>query len=314
MGKRAGEAGGPRPPPRGPVRAAACILAPSRPAGNYTGLLGIRFPAIPTPLGALLHAPLRLPGGRDGVARSTISRRQYFCVIESVQVRDKPMIASLLLLSLTVPHRIDATPFLTGADPATQQALELTMEQIELVEMQTLYHASHPSLGVQRRRVRALEQVVSAMAQRGHKVDEKRLDAVLDALIEQARAELSAARKVLAPRIRVCPCWSCDCSPSGMWQRARADRLAPRPVPMTPARRAGELRGRSIVTHNLNAEHVRDPRAIHGSTLDRPPERQCVGEPERGQPADCQPHRSASGAEPLEGPACLADTPPPCSR
>ena len=107
------------------------------------------------------------------------------------------MFTPLVLLSLLAPHDIDGAPFLATADPTTQFAMQLCLARVELVEMQTLYQAEHPLLEKQQRRVRATEQSLWALRDQGYPVDEKRVDAMLDTLLQRTKAELQVAQQEL---------------------------------------------------------------------------------------------------------------------
>ncbi len=127
------------------------------------------------------------------------------------------MFTPLVLLSLLAPHSVVGAPFLATADPTTQFAQQLCLARVELVEMQTLYQAEHPLLEKQQRRVRAMEQSLAALGDQGYRVDEKRVDAMLDTLLQQTTAELDVARQELTsshPRLALL---ELRCSQSPMW-------------------------------------------------------------------------------------------------
>ena len=98
------------------------------------------------------------------------------------------MFSSLVVLALVSSLSTDATPFLCGTDPATRTAMELCIQRVELDEMQTLYRPEHPAVGKRQRRVRAMEHALEALRDQGYQVDEKRVDGVLDALLQWTKA------------------------------------------------------------------------------------------------------------------------------
>ncbi len=107
------------------------------------------------------------------------------------------MIHFLLLLTACATLAIDDLPSLTTADPTTQVAMQLCLARVELVQRETLYQPEHPLLQQQQRVVAALEQALTALGEKGYQVDEKRVDAMLDALLMRTQAELEVARQEL---------------------------------------------------------------------------------------------------------------------
>ncbi len=106
----------------------------------------------------------------------------------------------LITPHLTAPQLI--TPHLTApqlitADPATQLAMQLCLERVKLVERETLYQAEHPLLEQQQRLVAALEKSLATLRDQGHQVDEQRVDAMLDALLQRTTAEWDVAQQEL---------------------------------------------------------------------------------------------------------------------
>ncbi len=83
------------------------------------------------------------------------------------------------------------------ANPATRMALDLCLQRVELVEKETLYKAKHPAVAQQRRRVVALERSLRVLAGQGYRIDQRHVDAVLDALLQLAKADLAVARQEL---------------------------------------------------------------------------------------------------------------------
>lgn len=107
------------------------------------------------------------------------------------------MFASLILLALCAPQTLGISADVTGLAPTTRLAVELNVERIHLIEMQTLYQRRHPGLVRQQQRVRSRERALAGMQKMGHTVDQRRVDEVLDELLLRTQAELESARKAL---------------------------------------------------------------------------------------------------------------------
>ena len=73
--------------------------------------------------------------------------------------------------------------------------MELCIQRVELDELQALYSPEHPALGKRQRRVRAMEHALEALRDQGYQVDEKRVDGVLDALLQWTTARLGIREK-----------------------------------------------------------------------------------------------------------------------
>ena len=106
------------------------------------------------------------------------------------------MAAFLLAMTLLADPAAMAIPFPETADSATDLTIQLQLERVRLLEHEILMHESHPAVQLQGLRVREREAALYAILEKGYEIDQSRVHAKLDIMLEKTRAELAAKSKL----------------------------------------------------------------------------------------------------------------------
>ncbi len=109
------------------------------------------------------------------------------------------MAAILLAMTLLADPAAMAIPFPETADSTTELTIQLQLERIRMLEHEVLMHESHPAVQLQKVKVRERETALYAMLAKGYEIDQARVHAKLDVMLELTRSELDAKSILYSP-------------------------------------------------------------------------------------------------------------------